>query len=101
MAGIDEKDWLDLVHQVGCVVCAELGYGFVPCDAHHIREDQGVSKRAADFLTVALCPGHHRPDFPEGFHRLGRRKWEPKYGTELEALAATIKGVLRILRGRA
>ena len=33
----DEKKHLDLLSQLGCVVCAKLGYGETPAEIHHLR----------------------------------------------------------------
>lgn len=98
MADKDERDWLDLVHQIPCVVCLQTEGKESNAAAHHIREDQGVSKRAKHFLVAALCPEHHQGG--QGIHTLGRRVWEARYGTELDAMSATVRGVLRLLRGR-
>jgi hypothetical protein len=90
----DEQDWLDLVSQVPCVICGEQVH------VHHIREDQGIGKRAQHFLVAALCPEHHTGG--QGFHTLGRRTFEMRFRmTELECMAETIRGVVRIMKGRA
>lgn len=77
------------IASIGCVLCRELLGLRTPAELHHIREDQGLSKRASDFLVVPLCTEHHRGQ--TGFHGLGRRAFEQRYKlTELDLLALTI-----------
>ncbi|MGH9960415.1 MAG: Ref family recombination enhancement nuclease [Pyrinomonadaceae bacterium] len=84
--------YLASVRALPCVLCTHLGLGCSLSSAHHIREDQGMSKRASDYLTVSLCYGHHQG--PNGFHGLGRRAFERMYNlTELDLLGMTIEGM--------
>lgn len=54
---------------------------------HHIREGQGMSQRASDFLTIPLCPDCHQG--PQGVH--GDRTLMRVYKlSELDMLANTI-----------
>ena len=48
------------VAELGCVLCRHLGFDGTPAEVHHIRDGQGAAQRASDFLTVPLCPEHHR-----------------------------------------
>lgn len=54
------------VAQLGCMLCQCLGQGATPAQVHHIREGQGMSQRASDFLTIPLCPACHTG--PQGIH---------------------------------
>jgi len=75
---------------LGCLICRRLGYGPSSAEVHHVREGQGGAQRAPDFLTVPLCPEHHRGS--TGFHGLGTRAFERRYGIdELGMLAETIR----------
>ena len=75
---------------LGCILCRELGWGDTPAEVHHIREGQGAAMRASDFLTIPLCPEHHRG--ASGVHGMGVKKFERTYKlTELDLLALTIK----------
>ena len=85
------KEHLGRVKQLPCVLCAHI-YGDVVygVDAHHIREGQGASQRASDFLTVPLCKEHHQGD--TGVHGLGTKAFYMRYKlTELDLLAMTIE----------
>lgn len=83
------KTHMGKVAGVGCILCQHLGYGASPAEVHHIREGQGAAQRASDYLTVPLCPEHHRGS--GGVHGLGRRGFEARYKiSELDLLAMTI-----------
>ena len=82
------------VAELGCVICRHLGYGESQAEVHHIRTEQGVSVRASDYLTVPLCPEHHRGS--SGIHGMGRKAFERTYNlTELDLLAMTIEGMTK------
>lgn len=49
------KRHLSRVHDIPCVIC-----GSMPVEAHHIRSGQGLSQRANDWMTAALCGECHR-----------------------------------------
>lgn len=55
------KRHLARVHEVPCVLC-----GALPVEAHHIRDGQGMSQRANDWMVAALCDSCHRGDL--GIH---------------------------------
>jgi hypothetical protein len=62
----DESKHLESVASLGCIVCYLLGDGYCAAQVHHIREGQGMSQRAGNFLTIPLCPDHHTG--PQGVH---------------------------------
>jgi len=68
------SDHMERVASIGCVVCRKLGYGYTPCEVHHIGE--GSSKRN-DFLTAGLCREHHQG--ATGFHTLKERAFCSMY----------------------
>lgn len=71
------------VAALGCLLCG------MPAEVHHIREGQGMAQRASNWLTVPLCPEHHRGS--EGLHGLGERGFERRHRMgELDLLAETI-----------
>ena len=84
------------VKALGCIVCRHQGAGWVPADAHHIRDGYGASERALDVETIPLCPTHHRVEggFGVGFHA-GEREWQARNGTERELLAETLEDLAR------
>lgn len=64
--------------------------GATPAQVHHVREGQGMSQRASNFLTVPLCPEHHQGS--TGLHGLGTNAFERTYGlSELDLLALTLE----------
>lgn len=77
------------VKELGCICCRHLGLGWVPAEAHHIRDGYGAGERALDEETIPLCPWHHREGpMGEAFHA-GEREWVKRHGTERELLAET------------
>ncbi|MDR2365851.1 MAG: Ref family protein [Zoogloeaceae bacterium] len=82
------KRHLSRVAALGCVLCRHLGLGMTPAEIHHIREGQGMGQRASDFLTIPLCPEHHRG--ASGIHGMGVKSFERAYRvSELDLLAET------------
>ena len=78
------------VAELGCILCQHLGLGATPANVHHIREGQGMSQRASNFLTIPLCPAHHQGNV--GLHGLGTKAFERTYRlSELDLLAMTIE----------
>lgn len=63
-----ESAYLARVARLGCVCCNLLGYDVtdVQPEIHHPREDQGMAQRASHWLSIGLCPEHHRG--PTGVH---------------------------------
>ena len=87
-----EKDYLNRVAALGCILCRELGYGFTPATIHHPREGQGMSQRASNWLAIPLCPEHHQG--ATGLHGLGTRGFYARYRLdELDLLAMTIEAL--------
>ena len=82
------KEHKDRVAALGCILCAEFGQPGIPAQLHHVREGQGASQRASDWLVVPLCPACHSG--PQGIHgdktMLRIAKW-----TEMDLLAETIR----------
>lgn len=80
------KAHLQRVADLPCLICEKCGLGHSPAEVHHVFD----SAARSDFLTVPLCPTHHRSTL--GFHGLGQRAFERKYKTsEAELLALTIE----------
>lgn len=61
-----ERLHLARVASLGCICCRMLGQGETPAQVHHIREGQGMSQRASNWLTIPLCREHHTG--PQGIH---------------------------------
>ena len=56
-------EYLEYVRGQCCLCCGQFG-----CEAHHIRETQeaGVARKADDWMTIPLCPEHHRAYHTKG-----------------------------------
>jgi len=94
MTSIPEKEYLDAVAQLGCIICRNvLGIYDSPAVIHHIRTGQGASQRASNYFTIPLCPLHHtNGGYGVAIHA-GKKAFEMLYGTELNLLAQTIQEV--------
>jgi hypothetical protein len=87
------KDWKDRVRALECVMCRYLDLKQTThTNLHHIREGQGLSQRASDYLVVSLCEEHHQGK--TGLHGLGTRGFYNRYRLdELDLLAMTIEAL--------
>lgn len=92
----DEKKHLDLISQLGCVVCARLGYGATPAEIHHPRKGTGLALRASHFDAIPLCVEHHRGQ--TGVHGLGTKGFAKRYGFDESDLLETTKILLDQLK---
>ena len=92
-----DKAHMDRIASVGCILCRHLDLGQTPAQLHHIREGQGMSQRASNFLVVPLCETHHTGN--PGIHGLGERGFYTRYKlSELDLLAMTIERLYDNLR---
>jgi hypothetical protein len=44
--------WKSRVAALGCILCRHLDLGQTPATLHHLRDGQGLSQRASDFLCI-------------------------------------------------
>ncbi len=79
------KRHMGRVAALPCACCGAHGV-----HVHHIREGQGMSQRASDFLTVPLCPECHTG--PNGLHG-NRSLMRIRKLDELDLLAMTIEAL--------
>lgn len=80
-----ERAWMDRVRALGCVACEKDGQPGTPAEIHHITD---TGRRMGHLFTLPLCHWHHRDggeDWP-AVHPF-RKRFEAKYGTQLELLA--------------
>lgn len=77
-----EKKHMSRVAELGCIVCSS------PAQVHHIREGQGMSQRASNWLVIPLCPEHHTGVL--SVHKTAKQ-FANIYGSELDLLALTIE----------
>ena len=88
MATKAERDHMGAVAAMGCIVCRNLGFGASPAEVHHIGNG-ALGKKASNFETIPLCPGHHRNGGHGVAVHAGRKTFEANYGTERELLEQT------------
>tara|TARA_X000001382_G_scaffold130902_1_gene127718 strand:+ start:1253 stop:1552 length:300 start_codon:yes stop_codon:yes gene_type:complete len=81
-----EKQHMDAVSQLGCIVCRNMGMGYVPCEIHHIN---GKTKKDAHLQILPLCFEHHRRGENNPIY-VSRHPYKAefvkRYGKELELL---------------
>lgn len=84
-----ERQYMDKIASMHCICCYAMGNrNDQPVHVHHIREGQGMSQRASNFLTIPLCPECHQGK--NGVH--GNRSYmNIAKVTELDLLAMTIE----------
>lgn len=87
------KRHMGRVAQVPCVLCKHMGLGESPSIVHHMKFQTGVSNRANDVLTIALCP-HHHDRSPDSVHVLKEKGLRLRYNlSELDLLAMTLEAL--------
>jgi len=77
------KQHMDRVAQLPCATCGVEG-----AHIHHIREGQGMSQRASNWLVIPLCPSCHTGS--KGIHG-DKSMMNIKKVTELDLLAQTLE----------
>jgi hypothetical protein len=85
-----EKNHLERVVSLGCIVCKNLGHMDTPAEIHHIRTGCGTGQRADNSRVIPLCHSHHRTGGHGVAIHAGRQTWEDKYGTETELLVQVL-----------
>lgn len=90
----DDREYLQRVAELGCVVCRNLGYGASPAEIHHLRKGCGVGQRSSHRRAIPLCPPHHRTGGYGVAIHAGKKTWEKIYGSE-EELLEQVKRELR------
>ena len=84
-----EKQWMAAVADLGCIVCRNEGYGFVPCCVHHLLSG---GRRIGHLQTIGLCPSHHASGVKTAefcSRHPWAREFEKRYGTESSLLKQT------------
>lgn len=86
-ATASERAHMGKVASLPCACCGADGV-----HVHHIREGQGMSQRASNFLTIPLCPECHTG--PNGIH--GNKSYlRIRKLDELDMLATTIEALAK------
>jgi len=78
-----EKEWMNRISELGCIVCRNEFSIYSPACIHHI---DGKTKEGTHFKTLPLCPGHHQHGGYGVALHAGRAEWEKKYGTQADLL---------------
>ena len=96
MTTLAERDWMDAICRIGCVVCYDMGYPGTPGVPHHLLSG---GRRIGHLSTICLCdPGHHQNP-PAGSRKIARHptkaRFEAAYGTEQALLERTRQLVAR------
>lgn len=78
-----EREHMARVASLPCACCGQYGV-----QVHHIRDGQGMSQRASNFLTVPLCPECHTGTY--GVHG-DKSRMRARKQSELDWLADTIE----------
>ena len=88
-----ERQHLDRVAGLGCVVCRNNDLGESPASIHHCigHHFKGLSQRASHYETIPLCHAHHQGEF--GIHAIGMRVWEDQYGSQVDLLSQVLSEV--------
>lgn len=89
-----ERKYLNKVAQIPCPICKILGYaGDGGVEIHHVRGiGLGLGVRNSHYNVIGLCAEHHRGN--TGYHGMGRKAFERKYGVTEQELLDQVKGLL-------
>lgn len=82
-----ERQYMDRVARLGCIVCRNEFGVYTEAGIHHIRSGQGGAQRASNYEVLPLCGAHHQTGGHGVAIHAGQQTWESLYGTELELLA--------------
>lgn len=72
-----EKDYLDKVASLGCIICRNPNV-----EIHHRRTGTGL-KRANHSEVIPLCHAHHRTGGYGVAIHAGIKKWQENFGSEV------------------
>ena len=93
----EEKQWMDRIVQVGCIVCRRFYGQYTPAEVHHL---DGKTKPDAHLKSIGLCPNHHRINGRGWVTRHPNKAvFEAKFGPEDELLAITQALIPRLVEG--
>jgi len=90
-----EKERLQTIAEMPCYACFQDGLE-VSSEVHHIRSHTGIGLKSSDFMTIPLCPRHHR--YGKVSVHLGKVDFEKRYGTQKEILKKVNREIERCKR---
>lgn len=75
---IESESYLSWVRTRPCVITGR------PATAHHmvghgLKPNGG---KTSDILAFPLCEEYHLPDYPNGLHHMGHKRWEMIHGDQ-------------------
>ena len=77
-----DKERLQRIAELGCIVCRRTGLGETPAELHHIRHGAGMGQKSD--RIIPLCSEHHRLGGWGVAIHAGQKTWEASFGTESE-----------------
>lgn len=86
-----EKEHLNAVAEVGCIVCRLYLGEDTPPEIHHLRSGVGMGQRSSHYRAIPLCPTHHRLGEKGVAYHAGRKSFEENFGTEEFLLEEVLK----------
>lgn len=84
-----EREHMNLVASLPCIICRRLGLGESPAEVHHIN-CKTMGRKENHFRTIPLCFLHHRGGGYGVAVHSGLRAFEERYGAESELLEQTL-----------
>ena len=82
----EEREWMNAIRELGCIVCLLEWDMTTPPEIHHIA---GKTKPGTHMLTIPLCKEHHRGQRDDQIctsRHPWKQRFEERYGSELELL---------------
>jgi hypothetical protein len=84
-----ERDWMDKICALGCIICRLFHNIFSPAEPHHMLSG---GRKLGHLFTIPLCPLHHRSgrnDAEVVSRDQNQRRFEKRYGKESDLLEKT------------
>ena len=85
-----EREHMDKVARLGCLICRKEGNPYSPAELHHIRDVTlvGLGQRAKNEEVIPLCVAHNMIG-KESFNN-NSRAFSKKWGSQRELLKETL-----------
>ena len=84
-----EKEHMQNVADLGCIICKKMGFPDSPAELHHIKDKTGMGKKATNYEVIPLCPHHHR-NSEDSYHQ-SPQNFTEKWGSQQELLDETLQ----------
>jgi hypothetical protein len=83
-----EKEHMNKIADLGCIICRKMGFPNSPAELHHIKDKTGMGRKASNFEVIPLCPRHHRQG-KDSYH-YSPKEFTEKWGTQKELLTEVL-----------